>query len=209
MRGINQLANVIKGQAQATGNARADARMGLVTSYDPNRYAVKVQLMPEGAETGWLPLASPWIGNGWGLFCPPSIGDMIEVEFQEASPESGYACLRFYNDSDRPLACPSGEFWLVHKSGSLLEFHNDGTVEVHAATAINSSAPLWTHTGDMVIHGHVTGDGGLAMSGGSGSSVQVSGSITATGDVVGGGISLDSHHHTGVQTGGGNTGGPV
>lgn len=35
------------------------------------------------------------------------------------------------------------------------------------------------------------------------------GTITTTGDVVAGSISLDSHVHTGVQTGGGDTGGPV
>lgn len=37
----------------------------------------------------------------------------------------------------------------------------------------------------------------------------INGSINATGDVVGNGISLDSHRHTGVQTGGGDTGGPI
>ncbi len=50
--------------------------------------------------------------------------------------------------------------WLVHKSGSLLKFHNDGTVELHAATAINSSAPQWTHTGPMTIN-----DGDLKVQG--------------------------------------------
>lgn len=209
MRGVGELMNAMKVQALSAGNGHADTRMGIVASYDPSRYAVKVSLMPESAETGWLPLASPWVGNAWGLFCPPTIGDMIEVHFQEANPEAGYACLRFYNDSDQPLSCPSGEFWLVHKSGSLLKFYNDGTIEVHAATAINSSAPLWTHTGDMMIHGHVTGDGGLAMSGGSGASVQVSGSITATGDVVGGSISLEHHLTTNVQPGSGTSGVPV
>jgi len=201
--------NAMKAQALAAGNGHADTRMGIVTSYEPNRYAVKVSLMPEGAETGWLPLASPWVGNSWGLFCPPSIDDMVEVHFQEASPEAGYACLRFYNDSDRPLACPSGEFWLVHASGSLLKFYNDGTIEVHAATAINSSAPLWTHTGPVVVHGLITGDGGLVISGGSGASVQVSGSINATGDVVGGTISLEHHLTTNVQPGSGTSGVPV
>ena len=39
--------------------------------------------------------------------------------------------------------------------------------------------------------------------------VAVSGSLVATGNVTGAAISLDSHVHTGVQTGGGNTGGPV
>ncbi|MFT9441029.1 MAG: Gp138 family membrane-puncturing spike protein [Acetobacter papayae] len=38
--------------------------------------------------------------------------------------------------------------------------------------------------------------------------VNVTGAITASGDVKGGSISLDSHTHSGVQTGGGSTGGP-
>ena len=38
--------------------------------------------------------------------------------------------------------------------------------------------------------------------------LHVSGSITASGDVTGGGISLDKHVHGGVQAGGGNTGKP-
>lgn len=140
MSGVSLLLNTMRAQALSAGNTRADARMGLVTSYDPNRYAVKVQLMPEGAETGWLPLASPWIGNGWGMFAAPTPGDMIEVHFQEGSPEAGYACLRFYNDHDRPLPCPSGEFWLVHASGSMLKFHNDGSVELTAATNLTAIA---------------------------------------------------------------------
>jgi phage baseplate assembly protein gpV len=38
--------------------------------------------------------------------------------------------------------------------------------------------------------------------------VNVAGAVTATGDVKAGSISLDSHKHSGVQTGSGNTGGP-
>lgn len=38
--------------------------------------------------------------------------------------------------------------------------------------------------------------------------VNVSGSVTASGDVKAGSISLESHKHSGVQTGSGNTGGP-
>lgn len=38
--------------------------------------------------------------------------------------------------------------------------------------------------------------------------LHVNGSITASGDVTGGGISLDKHVHSGVQPGGGNTGKP-
>lgn len=38
---------------------------------------------------------------------------------------------------------------------------------------------------------------------------QMNGTLNSTGNIVGAGISLNTHHHTGVQTGGGNTGGPV
>ncbi len=184
---MKKLLNAVRLQAQMAANGRAVTRIGLVDSYDPNTYAVKVRLQPENAITGWLPLLSPWIGNGWGIFAPPTIGDMIEVSFQEDDPNVGLAGQRFYNDSDRPLAVTSGEFWLVHKSGSVLKFHNDGSVELIAAGTLTSSAPQWNHTGP----------------------VHVAGTITATGDVIGAGISLDAHVHSGVQTGVSNTGAPV
>jgi phage baseplate assembly protein gpV len=38
--------------------------------------------------------------------------------------------------------------------------------------------------------------------------IDLEGSINATGDVVGSGISLRTHTHSGVQPGGGNTGQP-
>lgn len=130
--------------AQRMAAERAATRVGLVSSYDPTNYCVKVRLQPEDAETGWLPLLSPWVGNGWGLFAPPTTGDMIEVHFQEGDTEAGFACQRFFNDSDRPLTVQSGEFWLVHKSGSLLKFHNDGSIEMTAATNLTASAPNGT-----------------------------------------------------------------
>jgi len=81
---------------------------------------------------------------------------MVEVQFQEGDPEAGFVCQRFYNDSDRPLNVPSGEFWLVHQSGSLFKFHNDGSVEMQAATNLTASAPNGTLRlagKDVQIHG--------------------------------------------------------
>lgn len=137
MRGMT---NALAAQAQMAGNGRASVRLGIVSSYDPSNYSGKVKIQPENTETGWLPIVSPWVGNGWGIFAPPSVGDLVEVQFQEDGIEAGFICQRFYNDSDRPASVPSGEFWLVHKSGSLLKFHNDGSVELTAAAAITYSA---------------------------------------------------------------------
>ncbi|HHW4679683.1 MAG TPA: phage baseplate assembly protein V [Xylella sp.] len=137
---MHDLLNAQKAAAQQATQGRASTRQGIVTSYDPNTYAVKVMLQPDHVLTGWIPLKSAWIGHGWGLFCPPSIGDAVEIDFQEDNPGVGRVGLRFFNDADHPLPCPSGEFWLVHTSGSRLTFHNDGSVELAAAAAITYTA---------------------------------------------------------------------
>lgn len=164
---MQRLMNSMRAQAELAQSGRARVRVGLVSSYDPANYCAKVRLMPEDVETGWLPVTSPWAGNGWGMFAPPTPGDMVEVQFQEDSIEAGFVVGRFYSDSDRPLPAPSGEFWLVHQSGSLLKFHNGGTVELVAAGTLTSSAPQWNHTGPV----HITGD------------TTVTGNIVATGDI--------------------------
>lgn len=74
------------------------------------------------------------------------------------------------------------------------------------ANGITFDSPSTHITGTLMVDKLITGTGGLAVSGGSGASVE--GSLTTTGDVVAAGISLDAHTHTGVQPGDGSTGGP-
>lgn len=59
--------------------------------------------------------------------------------------------------------------------------HVTSPTAVHIVAPVINSAGAWAHAGTIV----------------------------ATGDVVGGGISLDGHMHTGITPGGANTGGPV
>ena len=80
------------------------------------------------------------------------------------------------------------------------------TVNTAAAT-INASGSTAINSPETTISGHVTIRGGLSVSGGEGA--QVDGSISASGDITGGNISLQSHRHSGVQAGGSNTGTPV
>ena len=159
--------NVIRREAERVVSRVALPRMGVVTGYDPAHYAAKVALQPSGEETGWLPLATTWSGDGWGDYNPPSPGDVVDVHFQEGSKEAGFVSQRFYSLVTRPLPVPSGESWRVHRSGSFLKFRGDGTVEIHAATQINSSAPLWRHTGDMKVTGELWDRDGLYNSVGS------------------------------------------
>ncbi len=153
--------NVMRREAESAVNRVALPKMGVVTGYDAGHYACKVRLQPEDTETGWLPIATTWSGSGWGDYNPPSPGDVVEVHFQEGGKEAGYVSQRFYSTVTRPLAVPSGESWRVHQSGSCLKFKAGGVVEIVAATRINSTAPLWHHTGDIVASGDISDRDGL------------------------------------------------
>lgn len=76
-------------------------------------------------------------------------------------------------------------------------------VNVNAqSTVINS--PDNTVNGPLKVTGQIIGQGGLTISGGSGANVM--GSLTTTGDVTAGSVSLQNHTHTGDS--GGTTSAP-
>lgn len=126
---MRRLLNHMKMQANLS-NSSAKTCFGTVSSYDPDTYSCKVMIQPENVESAWLPVASPWVGDTWGIFCPPSIGDMVEIHYQEGNEDSGYIALRLYNDVDKPVNAPAGVFYLIHKSGSAVKFNNDGSVDL-------------------------------------------------------------------------------
>ena len=74
------------------------------------------------------------------------------------------------------------------------------------ANSVTVNSPITTFTGNVTIGGDLSCGGGGARAGG-GNGV-FNGTITALNDVIGGGISLKSHVHTGVQSGPSVTGGP-
>lgn len=179
--------------AQRASDDTQKTRMGIVDAYDPDKYAVKVRLQPSGVLSGWIPIASCYVGNGWGLFAAPTIGDSVRIDAQEGDIDAGTMGGSFFNDVDRPLSVPSGEFWLQHKTGSYLKFLNNGDVSVHTARdliadvgrnvqatvagdaniavtgTISSSATQWNHTGPVAINGtlsvkyQITGTGGFGV----------------------------------------------
>ena len=176
---MDSFLNVVKAQASALDQSAGQPRLGVVSSVDPSGYTARVILQPEGVLSGWLPVLSSWIGAGWGLACPPSPGDQVLVLPQEGDAEHGIIAGRLWSATQAPPPAPSGELWLVHKSGSFVKLANDGSVSGNAKT--------WVLTGDV----HVTGN------------------VVVSGDVVAGGISLDSHRHGGVKAGSDDTQGPV
>ncbi|MEN7527030.1 phage baseplate assembly protein V [Cupriavidus sp. DL-D2] len=220
---MQQFNNQMRLAAQMAQAGRAESVVGIVSSYDPGTAAAKVRIQPEDPDdpgrslTGWLPVCSPWVGDGWGLDAPVSPGDQVEVKFFGGEVENGYISGRLFSDAARPTGAKSGEFFLTHKSGSKLQFHNDGTVTLVSAGTLTSQAPQWNHTGPMKIDGTlqvvdtITGQGGMAVSGdaGGGKSLAITGDTNFTGSVTANGKHIDNTHIHSNGNGGANTGTPV
>lgn len=227
---IDNFLNAMRAHAQMSLGEKTTHRVGQVTAYDPNKYAVKVKMWPDTQESlGWIPLASTYVGNGWGLVAGPSIGDQVIIAFDREDQDAGVVVGRFFTDVEHPPAAPSGELWLVHKSGAFVKLTNDGKLTVNdkaGSTIVMNGDGTGTATfsggltinanskinGTLLVTQTITGQGGIVISGnnGSGNASTVNGNTNFTGQVSANGHRIDdTHEHSGVQTGSGNSGPPL
>jgi phage baseplate assembly protein V len=144
---MERFLNALKAQAGALDQFTGQPRFGTVKSVDPAAATARVELQPEGVLTGWLPIVSCWIGNGWGMVCPPSPGDQVLVLPQEGDSEHGIIVGSAFSDGQRPPAAEAGEFWLVHKSGSTIKLVNDGTIRIQGDLHVNGD--IYDHSGSL------------------------------------------------------------
>jgi phage baseplate assembly protein V len=149
---MEHLLNFIKAGAGGLDGRSGVARFGLVSSFDPAAYAVRVLLQPENVLTGWLPVVSPWVGAGWGLAAPLVPGAQVLVIAQEGDAEQGVVMGAIWSTVDKPMAAPAGELWLRHQSGSFIKLLNDGSIALQAPT-VNVA-------GNLVVSGDVSDQGG-------------------------------------------------
>jgi phage baseplate assembly protein gpV len=111
------------------------SRVGLVQSYDPKQYAVKVQLQPEGTLTGWIPLTAQAIGNQFGIYAAPNIKDQVEIQFQEGDQNTPRVVNRYFSqNADKPAEVQAGEYHIIHGSGAVHRILQDGTVQIGGAS---------------------------------------------------------------------------
>ena len=182
---MNQMMAAVRTHALLAANKFSTTRVGLIDTYNQDNYSATVKLQPEDEKTGFLPVLSPWVGNGWGMFCPPTHGDVVEVIYLNSDPDAGVICLRAFDDAARPLSVQSGEFWLVHKNGAFVKLTNDGKLSL-------SDQAGSTVTMNADGSGTMSFSNGLTIN----ANVQVNGGINSTGDMVANGVSLDTHKHT-------------
>lgn len=143
--------------------------------------------------TGWLRFSGTRAG-ALRMWSPLTVGEQVVV----ASPSGDLAqgiimgCLE---SSANPSPGSDGQtINVVFPDGSKLDFGGGNlSFETGAAVKIKAGS-IEMEAGEITIKGPVNQSGG---------------DITAATDVIGSGISLKTHTHTGVQSGGSNTGLPV
>lgn len=144
--------NAVKARASALDGMAAQARFGIVSSFDSAAYAARVMMQPENLLSGWLPVLTQWVGAGWGMAAPLSPGDQVMVLAQEGDAEQAVVIGRVWSNAELPPVTPVGELWLAHKSGSFIRLQNDGTIAMQAETV--------SIAGDLVISGEISDRGG-------------------------------------------------
>jgi len=112
---MSDLENLILTTIERWWAGRYSEKHGLVTSYDPKLHLAKVTFQPEGQESGWLPIETGHIGNGFGIaigLTPgdgKTTGDQVIIRYQEGDVESGKIVQRVHSDQDKPPEVQSGE----------------------------------------------------------------------------------------------------
>jgi phage baseplate assembly protein gpV len=129
----------------------ASPRFAIVDAYDPETYRAKVVLAPsadgKNPLTGYLPVLSHYMGNGWGAAAPLQQGDQVVVLFIQNHPDMGVILGRLYDRNHLPPkradnnAALAGEIALRHRSGSLIQLTNDQKVLIDGALEIDLAAP--------------------------------------------------------------------
>ncbi|HUC17340.1 MAG TPA: phage baseplate assembly protein V [Acetobacteraceae bacterium] len=122
--------NSLKRNVAAMIAQSATPRRGIVQSINPAGPFAKVTLVPEGALTGWLPIAMPCAANGWGVIAVPPVGaQVIVLPIDGDSDSSVVIAAHWSQPMPPPSGYPVGELWLFHQTGAFVKVNNAGGVQ--------------------------------------------------------------------------------
>ena len=143
----------------------AHPRAGVVVSSNFQKATAKVLLQPEGLVTGWLPVATQWAGNGWGVFAPPSPGDQVLIVCHEGNYGNGIIVGAMYSNAAVPPTVQAGELIIAHKSGCSILLSNAGRIaitgDLYVSGAVyDAHGSLDRLRGTYNAHTHNTANGG-------------------------------------------------
>ncbi len=169
------------------------AREGTVASVDLATGTCTVRIADE-LVTGEIPWASGRVGKT-RIWSPPSVGEQVLLLAPEGDTERAIVIGSLSSDVHPHPA---------NDASPLIEFEDGATIG-YDPTSHSLTANLPADATVLIIARgglHFTGD--LSVDG----DIHSTGTITGDADVIGGGKSLKSHKHTGIQAGGAISGPP-
>ena len=178
-------------------------RVGTVAEMDLD--AARCRVTSGEITSDWIPWLVPRVGNSieWSA---PSIGEQGVVLCPDGDTIGAVFLRGIYSDS---IAAPdSSEHRHLVRFPDGTEIRYDDEAHALAVTIADGGTVEVTASGGVTVSAQdgVTINADTTTINGD---VQVNGKLTASDDVVGGGISLMTHTHSGVQSGGAMTGPPA
>lgn len=190
----------------------ATLQFGIVAAVDEAGHNLRVRLPAlENMETDWLPMITPAAG-GNQFYSLPDEGEQVAC-LLDARGESGVVLGATYNGADKPPA-GSKDMWVRRFSNGTVIQHNraSGNVLVQTGGTVTIDAPNSVFTGNALVMGLLTYQGGMTGSGGGGVTANIQGAINSSGlmtaaNFQAGGILYLGHKHNGDS--GGTTSAPI
>lgn len=132
---MDVLINQIKQLANFEQNKYSYLQPCIIKHYDAKLYRVKVQLVPEETETGWIPLTT------WGEIIPPKIDTQALIIFLGGDINNAIVVGKIFSQLDPPPQDSSvtnpGSFLYRSRNGAEIKITNDGQLEVNAVDGQN------------------------------------------------------------------------
>jgi phage baseplate assembly protein V len=162
---FSNTAKLIASNADAT---RGEVSFGIVTSYNPATHCAKVSIQPQEDNnpliSGWLPICTPCLGNGWGVVAPPAIGEQVVIIPDSGDTQHGIIIGSVFSQPSQPpkpggtTNTQNGEIALVHSSGAYIKLNNDGSVTIdgHAMVTITATSSIQLVTPVVNTSGNLT-----------------------------------------------------
>jgi uncharacterized protein involved in type VI secretion and phage assembly len=123
---MSDLADYIQHEIARALASQPGIKAAEVSAYDPKRHAIKAMLKPDGIETGWFPMHTSHVGNGFGVTMGPNIGDQIVVGFLGHNMNNPVHLGRLHSDKEQPPTVNAGEMLMKDQNGNSIKFTASG-----------------------------------------------------------------------------------
>lgn len=212
-------------------------QFGLVSQLDATHGKAKVRLPHAdeftatdelGMESPWMPILFQWATGNQSINMP-KLNEQVAFWLE---PEGGFGVILggIYSPADAPPSAPATAWHRRFPDGTILEYDpaahllkadvkgdvsvlatGQGTIHTQGNLMAQSDATATLKGAAITLDGPVHATGTLLVSGKiTGSAGEdITGNITATGEITAAAIPLTTHKHTGVMSGGSDTGLPV